>query len=124
MPHVSPQKVNSKVLEKIYKLIFSAITDRNISRKQQELAFNELLTPTEKIMLGKRIAAISMLSQGISCYKTGKILKLSPTTTAKLDIKIKNGKFLNTGKLCNILKRGPLQNYIKKLVQTTTPLRD
>jgi len=115
MPHISPQKVNNEVLRKIYKLIFSAITDRNISKKQQELAFGELLTPTEKIMLGKRMAAVSMLSQGISPYETGKILKLSPTTTAKFQIKLQKGGFSNTNKLCNILRKGPLQRYINNL---------
>ena len=64
MPHISSRKVNKQVLEKIDKLLFSAVSDRNVSQKQQRLAFSELLTPTEKIMLGKRLAAVSLLSQG------------------------------------------------------------
>ena len=115
MPHVSSKQVNSKVLENLYKILFSAITDRNISKKQQQAAFGELFTPTEKIMLGKRLAAVSLLSQGMSSYKVGKMLKLSPTTTMKLQIKLEKGKLLNTNKLCDALRKGPLRHYIENL---------
>lgn len=115
MPHVSPRKIDKKTLEKLYKILFSAIINRNISQKQQRLAFTELLTHTEKIMLGKRLAAISMLSQEVSPYRVGKILRLSPTTTTKLQIKLENGKLLNVKKLSNILRKGPLQHYFENL---------
>lgn len=115
MPHISARKVNGQVLKKVYKLLFSAVSDRNISRKQQQAAFSELLTPTEKIMLGKRLAAVSMLSQGASPYRVGKTLNLSQTTTAKFQIKLENGKFSNTSKFCNMIRKGPLQHYIENL---------
>ncbi|MEK7589765.1 MAG: hypothetical protein AAB475_00730, partial [Patescibacteria group bacterium] len=109
--------IDKKILEKIYKILFSAIINRNISQKQQRFAFAELLTYTEKIMLGKRLAAISMLSQGVSPYRVGKILQLSPTTTTKLQIKLENEKLLNVKKLCNILRKGPLQHYLENLMR-------
>jgi len=115
MPHISPRKVNNQILEKIYKLLFSAVSDRNVSKKQQRLAFSELLTPTEKIMLGKRLLAISLLSQGISQYKVERALCLSSNTVAKLHMDIKNGKFSDAEKLCNALRKGPLQHYIENL---------
>jgi len=115
MPHVSPKKVNTKVLERIYKLLFYVVSNKNVSQKQQQAAFGELLTPTEKIMLGKRLAAVSMLSEGESPYKVGKILQLSPTTTAKFQAKLESGKFSNTNKLCKVLSKGPLQRYIENL---------
>ena len=117
MPHISPQKVNKQTLEKIYSILSSAITNRNISQKQQKLAFNELLTPTEKIMLGKRLTAVSMLSQDVSPYKVAKILSLSQTTTTKLHAKLDTGKFSNTKKLCTILHKGPLGLYIENLLK-------
>lgn len=117
MPHVSPQKVNDKVLNKIYDILFSAITDKGISKKQQELAFGELLTSTEKIMLGKRLAAISMLSQGFSSYQIAKALKLSQTTVFKFQSKFERNGFLNTSKLCNVLRKSPLQRYIENLIK-------
>jgi len=115
MPHISPKQVNEKILKNIYKLLFSAISDRNISQKKQEAAFGELLTPTEKVMLGKRLAAISLLSQGISSYKTGMVLGLSHNTATKLQVKLEGGKLLNISQLCKTLRKGPLQSYIENL---------
>ena len=114
---MSPQKIDEQVLKKLYKVLFSAIASRNISQKQQRLAFGELFTHTEKIMLGKRLAAISLLSQGESSYKVGKMLRLSSTTTAKLHVKIENGKLVNVEKLCSILRKGPLQHYLENLLK-------
>lgn len=117
MPHISAQKINEQILKKLYKILFSAIVSRNLSQKQQRLAFNELLTHTEKIMLGKRLAAISLLSQGESPYKAGKILRLSSTTTTKLQTKIESRKFTHTEKLCNVLRKGPLQHYLENFLK-------
>lgn len=117
MPHVSPQKVNNEALNKIYNILFSAITDKGVSKKQQELAFRELLTPTEKIMLGKRLVAISMLSQGFSSYQVSKTLKLSQTTLSKFQARLEKGGFLNTSKLCVFLRKSPLQRYIDNLIK-------
>ena len=117
MPHISPKKVDNGILKKIYNILFSAITDKGISKKQQELAFGELLTPTEKIMLGKRLAAISMLSQGYSAYQISKALKLSQTTILKFQSKLNKGKFSNTNKLCEFSRKSSLQRYIENLIK-------
>jgi Trp operon repressor len=121
MPHISPLSVNKKTLEKIYSFLFSAITSRNISQKQHRLAFNELLTHTEKIMLSKRLTAISMLSQDVSPFKVSQALQLSPTTTLRLHAKLETGKFSNTEKLCKILKKGPLGLYLENLLKPLPP---
>ena len=115
MPHVSPQEIDKQTLDKIYSLLSSAITNRNVSQKQQRLAFDELLTKTEKIMLSKRLAAISMLSQGMSSYRVGKVLQLSETTTSKLHSKLETGRLSNTEKLCKVLRKGPLGLYLENL---------
>ena len=117
MPHVSPQKIDERILKKLYKVLFSAIAGENMTQKQQRLAFSELFTHTEKIMLGKRLAAISLLSQGESSYRVGKILRLSSTTTAKLYAKIEKEKLANVEKLCSILRKGPLQHYLENLLK-------
>ena len=115
MPHVSPQKIDGGILKNLYTVLFSAIAGRNMPEKQHRLAFGELLTHTEKIMLGKRLVAISMLSQGASPYKVGKELRLSSTTAMKLQAKIESGKLENAEKLCSVLRKGPLQHYLENL---------
>lgn len=115
MPHVSPKQFNKKVLQQLYDILFSSITSKNVTQKQQRLAFAELLTSTEKIMLGKRLATIYMLSRGISAYRTGKVLQLSPTTTTKLQIRLEKKGVNNLAALCHIVQKGPFQYYIENL---------
>lgn len=117
MPHVSPQKIDDKTLKEISSFLFSALTEKNMLRKQQRSAFNELLTKTEKIMLGKRLTAISMLSENKSPYEVGKKLHLSPTTTMKLQLKLESGELSNIKKLCGVLRKGPLGQYIDNLLK-------
>ncbi len=109
--------MDEKILKKTYEMLFSAIISKNVTQKQQRFAFKELFTHTEKIMLGKRLVAIALLSQNRSPYKVGQILKLSPTTTIKLQSKIENGKVNGIIKLCSILQKGPLQYYIENLLK-------
>ena len=115
MPHVSPQQVNKETLNKIYRLLTETITDPNVPKKQHQAFFDELLTPTEKVMLGKRLAAVALLSQGVSPYQTGKILHLSETTTGKLSGQIEKGKLKHLIKLCEIHRKGPLGRYLENL---------
>ena len=117
MPHISPRHVDEKVLKEISSLLFSAIADKYISPKQQRVAFNEIFTTTEKVMLGKRLAAVSLLSDGMSPYEVGKRLRLSPTTTAKFHLKLEKGAFSGTEKLCKILRKGVLGRYLDNLLR-------
>ena len=115
MTHVSPQQVDKKTLNKIYRLLTATITDPNVSKKQHQAFLDELLTSTEKVMLGKRLAAVAILSQGVSPYQTGKILQLSETTTGRFSEQIEKGKLKNIIKLCEIHRKGPLGRYLENL---------
>ena len=117
MPHVSPVPVSHSLSDKIYRFLIGAITSKRVSEKQRRDAFDELLTRTEKIMLGKRLTAVSLLSQGTSSYRVGKVLQLSTTTVAKLDVRVKSGGLDNTKKVCETLRKGPLQSYLENLVK-------
>ncbi|MBL7045419.1 MAG: hypothetical protein ISR99_00050 [Parcubacteria group bacterium] len=117
MSHVSPKPINKDLSKKIYELLIGAITNKSISKKQHGGAFNELLTPTEKVMLGKRLAAVSLLSNNVSPYRVGKVLQLSPTTTLKLQTRLESGKLSNTKRLCSTLKKSPLQLYLENLLK-------
>ena len=115
MPHISSQKVDKETRHKIYRLLTATITDPNVSKKQHQAFFDELLTPTEKIMLGKRLAAIALLSQGVSPYQAGKRLRLSETTTGKFFERIERGELKHIVKLCEVYRKGPLGRYLENL---------
>ena len=117
MPHVSPNTINKKILEQIYKAFFKAATSRHVSQKDHQAFFYELLTPTEKIMLGKRLSAIILLSKGATPYQASKTLKLSQTTTAKLSVRIDKGLCNHIVKLWEQEQKGPIVRYFEELLK-------
>lgn len=115
MPHVSSRKLDEKTSNEIYKILIETIASKNVSKKLHKDFFNELLTKTEKVMFGKRLAAIDLLSRGASPYRTGKLLGLSATTTNKILLKIEKGRFDKTIKMCEMYRKGPLGRYLENL---------
>ncbi len=70
--------------------------DKTVSKMdcgQTTMFFDELLGQEERLTLAKRLAAIILLLEDYSEYKTAKLLKLSPTTTDKIARQINNGSF-------------------------------
>lgn len=53
----------------------------------------EILSPTERTMLAKRVAIIGMLHQGCSGYEISHVLKVSATTIAHIDAAREQGKY-------------------------------
>ncbi len=66
---------------------------------------NELLGKEERLTLAKRLAAIVLLHEGCSEYKTALVLKLSPTTTGIIASKMKLGAYTNSIKLLQKKKK-------------------
>lgn len=95
MPHVSRKKLKKEVSKRIYNRLVKTVGETSYGYA----VLSELLTPVEQIMLAKRLAAIIMISQGISSYKVRKILKLSSKTTAYIMHDIELGKYKQIGKL-------------------------
>ena len=63
-----------------------------LSAQQAPLFISGLLGKEEHIMLAKRLAAIVLLVEGKSLYRTADILKISPTTAEKLKYKLDRGE--------------------------------
>jgi len=53
----------------------------------------ELLGEEEQIMLAKRFAAIAMLAEGNSLYRTGQLLDMSPSTVERLRNNMRDGAY-------------------------------
>ena len=98
MPHVSKNRVKKKVFQEIYDSLIEAVfksTDRDQSRK----LLVELLTPTERVMLAKRLAMIAMLDRGYSFYRISRELKVSFSTVARFYKQVVSGKYSYLTKL-------------------------
>lgn len=92
MPHISKQLLEKGKFLDIHKQLFKVIAELSRSGKTRTI-LNQLLTKTEKLMLAKRLAIIFMLDQKESMYAISNILKVSPSTVARMSLIYENGGY-------------------------------
>ncbi len=63
---------------------------------------HSILTPTERIMLAKRLAIITMLDRKHSYYQIGQVLNVSISTIRRLHKRLESGDF---DPLCRVFNR-------------------
>ena len=88
MPQVSRRLINQKTQDKIFNLFISSI----LKCKSKDLAIElveDLFTPTEKVMLSKRLSIAYMLLHGYDYRSIAKVLKVSTTTVANVSTWLK-----------------------------------
>ncbi len=92
MPHISSKKLDKDILEKLFNKLFSTFKQANKKESIPKM-FDELFTDTEKIMFAKRLAIILMLNSNIPQHRIVMILKVSPSTVARMSLGIEIGKY-------------------------------
>jgi uncharacterized protein YerC len=82
MVHISKDKLDDVLRNKLFNELVHFIAPK--SKASAENILGDLLTKTEKVMLAKRLAAIFMISEKVSLYKTATRLKLSTSTVKRM----------------------------------------
>lgn len=100
MTHVSKHKIDTRVERKIIEAFMRAIFSTTAARGKARV--HSLLTPTERIMLAKRLAIIAMLERDHSYYRIGQTLNVSISTIRRLHRKLLSGHF---DPLCRVFNR-------------------
>jgi len=113
MPHVSKRLLEQKKFLDIHKELFKVITRLARSGKTS-VALGKLFTKTEKLMLAKRLAIIVMLDQKESMYAIEHILKVSPSTVARLSLYYERGAYREL--LEEIRKQYSFWTLIEKII--------
>ncbi|PJA55871.1 hypothetical protein CO165_01260 [Candidatus Roizmanbacteria bacterium CG_4_9_14_3_um_filter_33_18] len=103
MTRISKYRVEDKVLKKLYILMFEIVSNMDEEERFTGI-INELLSPTEKIMITKRVAIIYLLMKNIDYLVISDVLKVSSRTIAKFHSMMIEGKEIK-----NILE-GPIGN--------------
>lgn len=122
MTHISKQLLPTKDAVALENQL-AALIDQMNKRTAQSFISN-LLTPTEKVVLIKRLAAVLMLHHGYSSYALEKVLRISSSTASKYRRQFLNGsykEFLN----CIDKKRGDaalLKKILNLLDNINAPL--
>lgn len=91
MTQVSRRRLSEKVEKRIAEIFLKTISKLN--KEEDVLQFlDEFLTPTEKIVLSKRLAVAVMLRKGYDYNKIREVLKVTPGTIARIAYWIKFSK--------------------------------
>jgi uncharacterized protein YerC len=100
MTHVSKRKIGIDTERRIVDAFMRAILSTNLARGKARV--RSILTPTERIMLAKRLAIITMLEHGHSYYRIMQTLNVSVSTIRRLDQRRTRGDF---DPLCRVFNR-------------------
>jgi len=117
MPHLArSQRTNFKNAEELSERIVDAAL---LLRGKSELSsfFNDLLTRTEKAMLGKRLLIAIFLKQGCSYDQISRILCVGPNT-----ISLVNDRFQSGEGFALVVKKLELEKRIQNILDSTKTL--
>ncbi len=90
MSQVSRSRLNPEVYKHIFSIFHSVLIQVKNS-KQADLLISDLLTPTEKIMIAKRLAIAYMLERNFDYQTISLTLKVSTATVASVRKNILQG---------------------------------
>jgi uncharacterized protein YerC len=106
MVHVNRNELPKEDLHALFSQ-FDTLLNK-LDRGATSTLLNELLGREERITLAKRLAVVILLNEGMSEYKTAKVLKLSPTTTGRIAEDVRKGTYRKTIEILQKNKR----NYL------------
>ena len=98
MPHISRQKVDDKILNTLFTNLSKSLAKIK-NQKDSSYFLNEILTRTERIMIGKRMTVIWLLHKEVSVSKIENGLKMSRSTIYRISINYEQGKYKNIIKI-------------------------
>lgn len=114
MTRISQFKVDDDVLEKIFSLFFEVISkDKNEEEFQNII--HDLLSPSERIMIAKRVAIFYMLIKKLDYYNIAKSLKVSPSTIAKFNLVKENSRGIVSA-LKGTVRNEKIINFFEELI--------
>lgn len=112
MPHVSRLKLTKEAEKELINNLSTVFTLIN-SNKDMLSFLNALLTPTEKLMLAKRLAVIILLEEGLPQSHIANTLHVTRITVAKMQLFYEaRGEGFKVA--LDILKKQKMYNDFKK----------
>lgn len=112
-----PKNINNRIFDILYKSIVK------VKNKREAEAFvNDLLTPTEKIMIAKRVAIAVLLRKGYGYRPIRKILNVSFPTIASVNVSL---KFIGKGYakvIDKILMEETVEEFLVKALEQVADL--
>lgn len=123
MPKVSQNKLSAAIQEEILHTLFSGIA-RIHSERDVSVLLRDLLTPTEHIMIAKRLMTALLLERGYPIHKICSMLKLSRTTVTLIRITLARGGEGYRMAATVVARASKIETMLKRLDDSIANLRD
>lgn len=116
MPQVSKYPISSAMAERIFDIFIKSF----VSLKDKNDAANfvsDLFSPTEKVMLAKRIAIAALLLKNYQYRDISKLLHVSVATISTVNLSLKHGKGSYKRVLDKIMAEEKLEIFFNETAQ-------
>lgn len=121
MSQVSKYPIPKNVADRIFNIFIKTLIKIKDEKDAQNLA-DDLFSPTEKIMLAKRLAIAFLLLKGYQYREVSKLLRVSLTTIASVSSSLNYGSSGYTNILQRISKEENLEEFFLNIAEKSLSL--
>src|SRR3989344_8188699 len=115
MTQVSKYPISKKVADRIFEVFLKTIVEIKNNKEADEF-ISDLLTPTEKIMLAKRLAIAFLLEKGYDYRTIQKIIRVSAPTITSVNTARKYGSEGYRNLIERIVKEEKLVKFLDDVI--------
>lgn len=113
MTQVSKYPISKNIADRIFEIFLKSLVKIH-NQEEADQFISDLLTPTEKIMLAKRLAIALLLKKDYDYRSIQEIIKVSAATIASVNMIIQHGSNGYRNLLNKILKEEKLVDMLEK----------
>ncbi len=114
MTKVSRKPLRKNKEEEIFEILFSALAKLN-SSQEVAIFLEDLLSPTEKLMLGKRLYIAILLYRGFTYELISDALNVSNATITGVNYWLKHGKQGYITVMNKIIRQEKIETFLDKI---------
>lgn len=121
MSQVSRHPLSKASYERIFEILFEAVLKIQ-NKNEAEDFLSDFLTPTEKIVLAKRISVAVLLAKDYDYRTIRSILHVSPPTIASVNTAMKYNQKGYRQVVDRLLKEEKLNNFLLSVAETVAKI--
>lgn len=116
MPQITKYPTSSTVDDRIFEVFIKSFVSLRVKDSAADF-INDLFSPTEKVMLTKRIAIALLLLRDYQYRDISKILRVSVATISTVNISLKHGKGSYKKILDKIMREEKMEEFFQKTIE-------
>src|SRR3989338_2456810 len=119
MTRISKKYIKEEIIIKLYRLFFEVFSRSDNQQSFLSLIY-DILSPTEKVMIAKRLGMIYLLIKGVDFRTIADTLKVSTATVLFYSVVYKEKKVQTTKLIEHMLKKEKVLNFVEDLFADLT----